>query len=210
MFDLSNEEILALSKEHVFYTWSAQAKVNPIAVKRAKGVYFWDLDDRRYLDFNSMTMCVNIGHGDERVIKAMQEQAAELPYAAPGMTTKIRALASKTVADITPHKALSKVLFPLGGADANENAIKLARGYTGRHKILTRYRSYHGATAGAMAATGQHGPDEPWHPWAMDIYAASAARVSGISRASMRCWRRRPSVRTRRAVRPSVTAASAR
>ena len=154
MFDLSNDEILSLSKEHIFYTWSAQTKVNPIAVKRAKGVYFWDVDDKRYLDFNSMTMCVNVGHGDERIIKAMQEQVAELPYAAPGMTTKVRALASKMVAEITPHQALTKVLFTLGGADANENAIKLARGYTGRYKILTRYRSYHGATAGAMAATG--------------------------------------------------------
>ena len=154
MFDLPNDEILSLSKEHVFYTWSAQAKVSPIAVQRAKGVYFWDVNDKQYLDFNSMTMCVNIGHGDQRVIKAMQDQAAELPYAAPGMTTKIRALASKAVADVTPQKALTKVLFTLGGADANENAIKLARGYTGRHKILTRYRSYHGATAGAMAATG--------------------------------------------------------
>ena len=154
MFDLTNDEIFSLSKEHVFYTWSAQAKVNPIAVKRAKGVYFWDVEDKRYLDFNSMTMCVNIGHGDERVIRAMQEQVAELPYAAPGMTTKVRALASKMVADITPHQALTKILFTLGGADANENAIKLARGYTGSHKILTRYRSYHGATAGAMAATG--------------------------------------------------------
>lgn len=154
MFDLPDNEILPLSKDHVFWTWSAQAKVNPIAVKRAKGVYFWDVDDKRYLDFNSMTMCVNIGHGNERIIKAMQEQAAELPYAAPGMTTRIRALAGKAVADVTPNKALSKVLFTLGGADANENAIKLARGYTKRHKILTRYRSYHGATAGAMAATG--------------------------------------------------------
>lgn len=154
MFDLPDDEILPLSNEHVFWTWSAQAKVNPIAVKRAEGVYFWDVDDRRYLDFNSMTMCVNIGHGDERVIRAMQDQAAELTYAAPGMTTRIRALASKAVADVTPHRALSKVLFTLGGADANENAIKLARGYTGRHKILSRYRSYHGASAGAMAATG--------------------------------------------------------
>src|SRR5215211_4844625 len=154
MFDLTDEEILSLSKEHVFYTWSTQSKLHPIAVKRAKGVYFWDVNDRQYLDFNSMTMCVNIGHGDERVIKAMQDQAAELSYAAPGMTTRIRALASKAVADVTPHQALTKVLFTLGGADANENAIKLARGYTGRHKILARYRSYHGATAGAMAATG--------------------------------------------------------
>jgi taurine--2-oxoglutarate transaminase len=154
MFDLPESEILPLSKKHVFYTWSAQAKVNPIAVKCAKGVYFWDVNDKRYLDFNSMTMCVNIGHGDERVIRAMQEQVAELPYAAPGMTTKVRALASQAVADVTPGRKLSKILFTLGGADANENAIKLARGYTKRFKILTRYRSYHGATAGAMAATG--------------------------------------------------------
>jgi taurine---2-oxoglutarate transaminase len=161
MFDLPDSEIQSLSKEHVFYTWSAQAKVYPIAVKRAKGVYFWDVNDKRYLDFNSMTMCVNIGHGDERVIRAMQEQTAELPYAAPGMTTKIRALASKAVADLTPGGKLSKILFTLGGADANENAIKLARGYTKRFKILTRYRSYHGATMGAMAATG----DPRRHMW---------------------------------------------
>jgi taurine--2-oxoglutarate transaminase len=154
MFDLPDDEILPLSKKHVFWTWSAQAAVNPIAVKRAKGVYFWDTGDRRYLDFNAMTMCVNIGHGDERVIEAIAAQARELPYAAPGMTTKIRAIASKAVADITPAQALSKVLFTLGGADANENAIKIARATSGRHKILARYRSYHGATAGAMAATG--------------------------------------------------------
>ena len=166
MFNLPDDEILPLSKEHVFYTWSAQAKVNPIPVKRAKGVYFWDINEKRYLDFNSMTMCVNIGHGDERIIKAMQEQVAELPYAAPGMTTKIRAIASKAIADITPHQALTKILFTLGGADANENAIKLARGYTGRHKILTRYRSYHGATMGAMAATGDP-RRQMWEPLTM-------------------------------------------
>src|SRR3990172_3540752 len=97
MFDLPDDEILSLSREHVFYTWSAQAKVNPIVAKRAKGVYFWDINDKRYLDFNSMMMCVNLGHGDERVIQAMQEQVAELPYAAPGMTTRIRALASRSV-----------------------------------------------------------------------------------------------------------------
>ncbi len=154
MFDLPDDQILPLSREHVFWTWSAQAKVSPIPVKRAKGVYFWDTSEKRYLDFNSMTMCVNIGHGNERVIEAMVSQARELPYAAPGMATKIRAIASKAVADLTPGGQLSKVLFTLGGADANENAIKIARAYTGRHKILARYRSYHGATAGAMAATG--------------------------------------------------------
>jgi taurine--2-oxoglutarate transaminase len=154
MFDLPDEQILELSKQHVFWTWSAQSKVKPIPVVRAEGVFFWDTQGKRYLDFNSMTMCVNIGHGNQRVIRAIQDQASELPYAAPGMATRIRALASKAVAEITPQGKLSKVLFTLGGADANENAIKLARGYTGKFKILARYRSYHGATAGAMALTG--------------------------------------------------------
>jgi taurine--2-oxoglutarate transaminase len=154
MFDLPDDELLPLSKEHVFWTWSAQAKVSPLPVKTAKGVYFWDTSGKRYLDFNSMTMCVNIGHGDERVVEAMVAQARELPYAAPGMATKVRAIASRLVAEVSPGGRLTKVLFTLGGADANENAIKLARGYTGKFKVLTRYRSYHGASAGAMALTG--------------------------------------------------------
>jgi len=122
-------------------------------VERAKGVYFWDVNGKRYLDFNSMTMCVNIGHGDERVINAIVEQARALPYAGPPMTTRPRAILGKLLAEITPPN-LTRFLYTLGGADANENAIKLARAYTGKHKILSRYRSYHGATAGAMAATG--------------------------------------------------------
>jgi taurine--2-oxoglutarate transaminase len=154
MFDLPDDAILPLSKEHVFWTWSAQADVRPLAVNRAKGVYFWDVRGNRYLDFNSMTMCVNIGHGDTRVIEAMVDQARQLPYTAPGMTNRVRALASRLVAQVSPGGQLSKVLFTVGGADANENAIKLARGHTGRFKVLTRYRSYHGATAGALAATG--------------------------------------------------------
>jgi taurine--2-oxoglutarate transaminase len=145
MFDLPDSEILPLSLEHSFWTWSAQAKVSPIPVTRAKGVYFWDADGKRYLDFNSMTMCVNIGHGDERVINAMIEQAKTLPYAAPGMATKPRAMLGKLLSEITPGN-LDHFMFTLGGADANENAVKLARGYTGKHKILTRYRSYHGAS----------------------------------------------------------------
>jgi taurine--2-oxoglutarate transaminase len=154
MFDLPDDEIIPLSKKHVFWTWSVQAGVKPIAVKSAKGVHFWDVSGKRYLDFNSMTMCVNIGHGDQRVIDAIVHQAASLSYSAPGMTNNVRALASQLVAEISPGGALTKVLFTLGGADANENAIKLARGYTGRQKILARYRSYHGASAGALAATG--------------------------------------------------------
>lgn len=153
MFDISDAEILPLSMEHNLWTWSAQAHVSPIPVVKAKGVYFWDADGKRYLDLNSMTMCVNIGHGDERVIEAMVKQMRALPYAAPGMTTKPRAALGKLLAEITPA-GLTHFLYTLGGADANENAIKLARAYTGRHKILARYRSYHGATFGAIAATG--------------------------------------------------------
>lgn len=153
MYELSDAEILPLSMEHGFWTWSAQAKVSPIAVKRAKGVYFWDINDKRYLDFNSMVMCCNIGHGNEHVIQAIIDQARELPFAGPPMATKPRAQLGKLLTEITPGD-ISRFLFTLGGGDANENAIKLARAYTGKHKILTRYRSYHGATAGAMAATG--------------------------------------------------------
>ena len=153
MFDLPDSEILPLSLEHSFWTWSAQSKVAPIPVQRAKGVYFWDVNDKRYLDFNSMVMCVNIGHGDERVINAIIEQARQLPFAGPPMATRPRAQLGILLSEITPGD-LNRFLFTLGGADANENAIKLARAYTGRHKILSRYRSYHGATAGAMAATG--------------------------------------------------------
>ena len=153
MFDIPDSEILPLSMQHSFWTWSAQARVTPIPVTRAKGVYFWDVNGKRYLDFNSMVMCANIGHGDERVIDAIVEQARQLPFAGPSMTTKPRALLGKVLAGITSGN-LDRFLFTLGGADANENAIKLARAFTGRHKILARYRSYHGATSGAMALTG--------------------------------------------------------
>jgi taurine---2-oxoglutarate transaminase len=153
MIDVPDDEILDLSMQHNFWTWSAQARVNPIPVKKAKGVYFWDVSGKRYLDLNSMVMCANIGHGDERVIQAIVDQVRELSFAGPQMATRPRALLGKLLAEITPP-GLTRFLYTLGGADANEHAIKLARAFTGRHKILTRYRSYHGATAGAIAATG--------------------------------------------------------
>ncbi|HNT25703.1 MAG TPA: aminotransferase class III-fold pyridoxal phosphate-dependent enzyme [Anaerolineales bacterium] len=165
MTTIPDSEILPLSLEHTFWTWSAQGKVAPIPVTRAEGVYFWDTAGKRYLDFNSMTMCVNIGHGNQRVIDAIVAQARALPYAAPGMATRPRAELGKLLDEITPP-GVSKFMFTLGGADANENAVKLARGYTGKHKILTRYRSYHGASAGAMALTGD--PRRwPWEPTLM-------------------------------------------
>ena len=165
MIELDDLDILPLSLEHNFWTWSAQKKVHPIPIKNAKGVYFWDIQGKRYLDFNSMVMNVNIGHGDERVIEAMVDQIRELPFAGPGMATKPRAVLGKKLAEITP-RGLTKFLYTLGGADANENAIKMARARTGKFKILARYRSYHGATLGAAALTGDP-RRTAWEPMVM-------------------------------------------
>jgi taurine--2-oxoglutarate transaminase len=165
MIELDDSEILPLSLEYNFWTWSAQKKVQPIPVTRSKGVYFWDEKGKRYLDFNSMVMNVNIGHGDERVIEAMVDQLHELPFAGPGMATKPRASLGKKLAAITPA-GLNKFLYTLGGADANENAIKLARARTGKFKVLARYRSYHGASHGAAAATGDP-RRTAWEPMVM-------------------------------------------
>jgi taurine--2-oxoglutarate transaminase len=150
---MSGEEIVALSRKHTIYEWSAQAKADPIPVARAKGIYFWTPEGKRYIDFNSQLMCVNIGHGDERVIRAIQEQAAVLAYANPFMATAPRAKLGAKLAEICPGD-IDTFFFTNGGAEANENAIKVARWYTGRQKIFAFYRSYHGATAGAITLTG--------------------------------------------------------
>jgi taurine--2-oxoglutarate transaminase len=150
---MSGKEIVSLSRKHTLYEWSAQSKVDPIPVARAKGIYFYTPEGKRFIDFNSQLMSVNIGHGDERVIQAIAEQAATLAYANPFMATEPRARLGAKLAEITPGD-IDTFFFTNGGAEANENAIKLARFFTGRHKIIARYRSYHGATAGAISLTG--------------------------------------------------------
>jgi taurine--2-oxoglutarate transaminase len=150
---MTSEEIVALSKQHTLFEWSAQSAVDPIPVARAKGVYFYSPDGKRYIDFNSQLMCVNIGHGDERVVKAIQAQAAVLAYANPFMATEVRARLGQKLAEICPGD-VDAFFFTNGGAEANENAMKIARWVTGRQKILAFYRSYHGGTAGAISATG--------------------------------------------------------
>jgi taurine--2-oxoglutarate transaminase len=142
-----------LCKRHSFWTWSAQGAVDPIPVVRGAGIYFWDADGKRYIDMNSQAMCSNIGHGNRSVIDAIKAQAEELVYMSPSVATRIRAEIGPLLAAHTPGD-LNKFLFTLSGAEANENAIKLARAFTGRHKIITRYRSYHGASAGAGTLTG--------------------------------------------------------
>ena len=150
---MSGSEIVDLSRKHTLYEWSAQSKVDPIPVARAKGIYFYTPEGKRFIDFNSQLMSVNIGHGDERVIQAIKDQVETLAYANPFMATEPRARLGAKLAEITPGD-IDTFFFTNGGADANENAIKLARFFTGRTKILARYRSYHGATAGAISLTG--------------------------------------------------------
>ena len=150
---MTAEEMVALCKKHTIFEWSAQDAVDPIPVARAQGVYFWTPEGKRYIDFNSQLMCVNIGHGDARVVKAIQDQAATLAYANPFMATEPRARLGAKLATLTPGD-IEVFFFTNGGAEANENAIKIARAVTGRQKILARYRSYHGGTAAAIAATG--------------------------------------------------------
>ena len=150
---MTGEEIVELCRRHTLFEWSAQAAVDPIPVARAQGIYFWTPEDKRFIDFNSQLMCVNIGHGDERVIRAIKEQAEVLPYANPFMATEVRGRLAAKLAEITPGD-IDAFFFTNGGAEANENAIRIARLFTGRHKIGARYRSYHGGTAGALTLTG--------------------------------------------------------
>jgi taurine---2-oxoglutarate transaminase len=150
---VTSDDIVRLSKKHTIFEWSPQETFDPLPVARAKGVYFWTPEGKRYLDFNSQLMCVNIGHADDRVVRAIQEQAAILPYANPFLATEPRARLGAKLAQISPGD-IDVFFFTNGGAEANENAFKVARAFTGRQKILARYRSYHGATAAAINATG--------------------------------------------------------
>jgi taurine--2-oxoglutarate transaminase len=150
---MTGEQIVDLCRRHTLFEWSAQSAVDPIPVAGAKGIYFWTPEGKRFIDFNSQLMCVNIGHGDERVIRAIQEQAATLAYANPFMATDVRARLGVKLAEITPGD-IDAFFFTNGGAEANENAIRIARMFSGRHKIGARYRSYHGGTAGALTLTG--------------------------------------------------------
>ena len=178
---LSGEEIVELSRRYTLFDWSAQAKLSPMSVDHAEGVYFFTTDGTRYLDFNSQLMGVNIGHGDKRVIDAITKQGEKLPYITPFAAHETRALLGQKLATLWPGE-LEKTFFTLGGAEANENAIRMAKAFTGRSKVMARYRSYHGATYLTANLTGDprrwaneqppvpgivrvfdpyHGPDRP-------------------------------------------------
>jgi taurine--2-oxoglutarate transaminase len=159
------ERVVAEAKEYVLHSWSVQNALNPIPVAGAEGRYFWDYDGNRYLDFASQLVNVSIGHQHPKVVAAIKEQADKLCTIGPPMATEPRSTLARMLAEVTPGE-LTMSFFTNGGAEANENAIKLARWYTGRHKVIARYRSYHGATAGAITLTGdpRRWPAEPGIP----------------------------------------------
>src|SRR6059036_2874883 len=159
------QQIVEDAKRYVLHSWSVQDAVQPIPVAGGEGCWFWDYDGKRYLDFASQLVNVSIGHSHPKVVQAIKDQAEKLATIGPPMATESRSQLGKLLAEVTPGD-LTMSFFTNGGAEANENAIKLARWYTGRHKIVARYRSYHGATAGAITATGdpRRWPAEPGIP----------------------------------------------
>jgi taurine--2-oxoglutarate transaminase len=192
------EEIIQNSMDYTLFSWSKQKGINPIAVKYAQGVYLYDYDGKSYIDFSSGLINVNIGHGNQRVTQAVVEQMQQVSYVTPGCVTKARGDLGKKLAEITPGN-LTKTLFTVCGATAIENAIKLARLYTGRHKIIARYRAFHGSSYGAMTAGGdprklasdsQQAPniihvEDPYCyrcPWGKEITSCNRECVSHIER----------------------------
>jgi len=163
------EQILHDNREYTLFSWSAQATANPIVMTGGKGVYFYDGDGQPWLDFASQLININVGHQHQKVLDAIKKQVDELCFAAPAFATKPRGELGKKLAEVT---GLAKAFFTLGGAEANENAMKIAKLYTGRQKIITRYRSYHGATMGAMTASGdpRRWPVEPGIPGIVRVF----------------------------------------
>lgn len=176
---MNTEEIVQLCKQHTLFTWSKSSAVAPLSIDRAEGIHFWTTDGKRYIDFNSQLMSVNIGHGHPRVRDAIKRQADELMFAMPAAATAVRARVGKLLASITPDP-INTFFFTLGGAEANENAIRAARLYTGRQKIISRYRSYHGATNATMQLTGdpRRWANEPGLPGVIRVLDPSPYRYS--------------------------------
>lgn len=173
----SHATLAERNKAYTLASWKAQNDWQPMTMTRADGVYFWDADGKRYLDWSSQLINVNIGHGNQHVIRAIQEQVGQLSYAYPAIATEPRARLGELLAEITPD-GMTKSFFTLGGADAIENAIKMARLVTGRQKVLARYRAFHGATFGAMSAGGdpRRLANEPGVPWVIHMHDPYAYR----------------------------------
>lgn len=167
---MNTDEIVRLCKKHTMYAWSATGAVDPLPIARAEGVYLYTTDGQRVLDFNSQLMSVNIGHGHPKITEAAVRQLNQFAYVFPGTATEIRARVGKRLAELVPGD-INTFFFTLGGAEANENAIRAARLFTGRFKILARYRSYHGGTNACMQLTGdpRRIPNEPGMPGVIHV-----------------------------------------
>lgn len=163
---LTGEEVQKLHQEHVMQSWSKQGGA-VIPVEKADGIYFWDYDGKRYADMSSLLVCSNLGHGNADIIEAIKEQAEKLCFMAPAYATEPKSKLAKMLIDIAGEDKYQRIFFTNAGAEANENAIKMARMVTGRSKILSRYRSYHGATIGASNASGD------WRRFAAEIGGAN-------------------------------------
>ncbi|HLL09403.1 MAG TPA: aspartate aminotransferase family protein [Nocardioidaceae bacterium] len=172
----TGEHVLALDRAHVFHSWSAQKLISPMAIAGAEGSYFWDYDGNRYLDFSSQLVNTNIGHQHPKVVAAIQEQAAQLCTVAPQHANDKRGEAARLITEVAPRddkRSLSSVFFTNGGAEAIENAVRMARLHTGRPKVLSTYRSYHGGTQLAVNLTG-----DP-RRWPNDSAAAGVVHFFG-------------------------------
>jgi len=164
-------QVVEDAKRYVLHSWSVQNALDPLPVAGGEGRHFWDFDGKRYLDFASQLVNVSIGHQHPKVVAAIKEQADKLCTIGPPMATEPRSTLARLLAEVTPGD-LEMSFFTNGGAEANENAIKLARWYTGRDKIIARYRSYHGATGGAITLTGdpRRWPAEPGIPGVVRMF----------------------------------------
>ena len=167
---MDKEEIKKLDKMHIMHSWSVNEGLDPKVITGAEGVYMIDADGKKIMDFSSQLKCVNTGHNVPRIVKAIQEQAEKLCYIGPAFAYEARSKLGQALAGVTPGD-LNKFFFTLGGAEANENALKMARAYTKKHKILSYYISYHGATQGAITLTGdpRRPPLEPGIPGVVHI-----------------------------------------
>ena len=159
---MTSNEIIEDSKKYTMFTWVAQDNFKPLCIEKADGIYMWDYEGKRYTDICSQLVNVNIGFNNQAVIKAIQDQAAALPYIAPKHTYDKRAELGKILIEEIAPKNMSKVLFTLGGADSNEYAIRLAKAFTGKDKIFSKYESYHGSTYGSANLTGEAERSSPF------------------------------------------------
>lgn len=164
-------------RSFVLHSWSAQSKIDPLPIARADGSHFWDYAGRRYLDFSSQLVNMNIGYQHPKLVAAIKNQADRLCMVSPAFANDVRGKAARLIVERAPSN-MGKVFFTNGGAEANENAVRMARLYTGRHKVLAAYRSYHGATAGAITLTGdpRRWPSEPGAPGVVRYWGPYAYR----------------------------------